>query len=628
LAIDCWNLFSYCALVIGDCILMQWHLKPKAPDEFVRQFPEYRPVVLQLLYNRGLTTQKQIDEFFNPDYIEDLHDPFLMLGMEEAVKRIFKAIKKQEKIAIFGDYDADGVCGAVILKTVLEKLGGNISGGVYIPDRKIEGYGLNNEAIKKLGEQKVNLILTVDCGISDFEEIKLANSLGAEVIVVDHHRVVKKMPAAKAIIDPWQEKDRYPFKELAGAGVAFKLVQALLKSHLPESVSDKIPEGWEKWLLDLVAIATVADCVPLLGENRTLVRYGLIVLAQTQRVGLLELMKVARVNPIFEADTMTTNLDTYSLGFILAPRLNAAGRMDHASLAFELLSVKDKEKAKDLAEKINQQNQQRQKLTDEIVAEIEKRIKPYIDDKNKPVIVEVDKKWPAGVVGLAAGKIADRYHRPTIIFSGDSEFASSGKEEAEIIRGSARSVPNFNIIEAIGQCGELLKEFGGHAGAAGLSLDNNNFSAFVEKINQIAGEKLKDKDLVPVTEIDAEIEAQEISWELFEKLAQFEPCGRDDNPYPSFLIKNLEIINVRLVGNGMSHLKLELKSENPPAGGEKKIFKAIGFRLAKNGNQDLKIGDKVDIVFELTVDEWNGNRELQFKIADIKKLCPATQPGL
>ncbi|PIQ75323.1 MAG: single-stranded-DNA-specific exonuclease RecJ [Candidatus Portnoybacteria bacterium CG_4_8_14_3_um_filter_40_10] len=591
---------------------MNWVLKPKPFEKFIKQFPEYQPLVLQLLYNRGLKTQKAIDEFFNPDYGEDLHDPFLMLGMKEAVKRISKAIKKQEKIAIFGDYDADGVCGAVILKTILEALGAKLN-GVFIPNRMTEGYGLNNEAVKKADSQGTDLVITIDCGITDFGEIKLANSLGMEVIIVDHHRVGEKLPPAKIIIDPWQKKDGYPFKELAGAGVAFKLVQALMLQ------SDEIKPGWEKWLLDLVAIATVADCVPLLGENRTLVRYGLIVLAQTQRIGLQELMKIARLNPIFETDTMTTNLDTYSLGFILAPRLNAAGRMKHASLAFELLLAKTVEEAKCLAEKINEQNQQRQKLTDEIVTEIEARIKSYIGDKSRPVIIEIDKKWSPGVIGLVAGKIADRYHRPTIIFSARGGSASGGKEDEEIIRGSARSIPTFNIIEAISQCAELLKEYGGHPGAAGLSLENKKLPAFSEKINRIAREKLKEEDLVPFIEIDSEINLENIDWELFDKLSQFEPCGGDDNPRPTFLIKDLEIVNLRLVGNGFQHLKLELKNENPPAGGENKVFKAIGFRLAKNGGQNLKVGDKVDIVFELIIDEWNGSRELQFKIIDIRK---------
>lgn len=590
---------------------MIWNVAPKAPEEFIKQFPEYHPLILQLLYNRGLKTQKAIDEFFNPDYEGDLHDPFLMLGIKEAVKRISKAIKKQEKIAIFGDYDADGVCGTVILKTVLEVLGAKLS-GVFIPNRMIEGYGLNNEAVKKAASQKTDLIITIDCGITDFGEIKLANSLGMDVIITDHHLVSQKVPAAKIIIDPFQRGDQYPFKELSGAGVVFKLAQALLRQWADQGKlgsENKIAEGWEKWLLDLVAIATVADCMPLLGENRTLVRYGLIVLAQTQRIGLQELMRVARIAPSFQAETLKTNLDSYSLGFILAPRLNAAGRIHHANLAFELLMTESRQQASEMAQRIDDFNRQRQKLTDEIVVQIEQRIKENIDDKEHPVIVEADKDWSPGIVGLVAGRIADRYHRPTIILN----------QKEATSRGSARSIRSFNIVEAIASCADLLKEFGGHRASAGLCLENEKLPLFKEKINQYARTKLVEEDLIPGLEVDLKVEADDISWEFFDKLVDFEPFGKD-NPAPVFLFKSLEILNCRFVGNGSQHLKLELKSENPPVGGQNKIFKAIGFRLAKNGNQDLKIGDKVDIVFELIIDEWNGNRELQFKIVDIKKL--------
>jgi len=576
---------------------MIWHFKPKAPEEFVKKFPEYSPLVLQLLWDRGLISQKAIDEFFNPDYEGDLHDPFLMLGMKKAVKRILKAIKKQEKIFIFGDYDADGVCGAVILKTAFEALGANL-GGVEIPDRIAEGYGLNLEVVRKIAKQQAKLIITVDCGITDFEEIKLANTLGMEVIIVDHHQVTKKLPKAEVIIDPFQKDDKYPFKELSGAGVAFKLVQGLISKV-------KINEGFEKWLLDLVALATVADCMPLLGENRTLVRYGLIVLAQTQRIGLQELMKIARLNPVFEIEGLRTNLDAYSLGFVLAPRLNAAGRIKHANLAFDLLMAKNREEARRLSQEIDDFNRQRQKMTEEIVVEIEERIKKNSADKNYPVIVEWDKNWSPGLVGLVAGKIADRYHRPTIIFN-QQETSS---------RGSARSIPVFNIVEAISQCADLLKEFGGHPGAAGLCLETKNFEVFRQKINEIAKSKLKEADLVPVLEIDCELGAQDINWEFFDNLIRFEPFGQG-NKQPVFAIKGLEILNCRLVGNGQQHLKLELKSDILG----NKVFKAIGFRLAKNGNQDLKAGDKVDLVFELIVDEWNGNRDLQMRIVDIKKL--------
>ncbi len=584
---------------------MIWRLKPKAPEEFIKQFPEYSPEILQLLFSRGLKTQPQIDEFFNPDYEQDLHDPFLMLGVKAAVKRIFQAIKKQEKIAIFGDYDCDGVCGAVILKTTLEELGANLSGGVYIPNRIIEGYGLNLAAVRKLAEQKVKLLLTVDCGVSDMAEVKLANKLGIDILIVDHHRLAKKPPPAKVIVDPWQNKDKYPFKELAGAGVAFKLVQALIKEVRSMKYEVRIPEGFDKWLLDLVALATVADCVPIIGENRTLVKYGLVVLAQTRRVGLQELMKIARLKPVFEAENLRTNLDAYSLGFILAPRLNAAGRMDHASLALELLLTENKTEAQALAGKINEHNLKRQKLTNEIVGGIEERIKDILDDKNQPVIIAKDKSWSPGVIGLVAGKITDRWHRPTIIFKEDESFS----------RGSARSIPAFNIIEAIAQCEELLKEFGGHPRAAGLALANENFEAFKEKINQITRAKLKDEDLIPVLEIDMELGPEKITWELLDEIVKFEPCG-GENPYPVFLVKDLEIANWRTVGSHSQHLKLELKSDKLKG----RTLGAIGFGLAKNGNINLQIGDRVDAVFELMADEWNGTRNLQMKMIDLKKV--------
>ncbi|MBU2219669.1 single-stranded-DNA-specific exonuclease RecJ [Patescibacteria group bacterium] len=605
---------------------MFWRIKSTAPKEFIEQFPEYSPVTLELLYHRELKTQAQIDEFFNPDYDGDLHDPFLMLGMSEAVARVAEAINNKEPIAIFGDYDADGVCGAVLLKATLEALGADVAGGIYVPDRAREGYGLNPEAIKKIAANGVKLLITVDCGISENEDIDLAGSLGLEVIVTDHHQPGKVLPRALAIVNPWQAGDKYPFKELAGVGVAFKLAQALRQAQGKLGLEKKIPEGWEKWLLDLVALGTVADCMELLGENRTLVRYGLIVLAQTQRVGLQELMKVARLNPIYEEEKLKTNLDTYSLGFVLAPRLNAAGRIDHADLAVELLLTQDRSRAQEMARQINDYNRQRQKITDDIVLEIERRIKDKPSDKSNPVIIASEANWSPGVIGLVAGKIADRHNRPTFIFSaaGENEpghLRGSATYKAELLRGSARSVEGFNLIEAIGQCEKLLIGFGGHIGAAGLEMLATNLPAFEKKINQIAAKKLKNKDLTPVLEIDAELTPVDIDWKLFDDLEKFEPFGKA-NERPLWLIKNLTVASVRVVGNGSKHLKLELKSEQMLG----KIFKGIGFGLAgpekngvKNGNANLAYGDIIDIVAEIIMDEWNGTRNLQLKIVDLKR---------
>lgn len=578
---------------------MIWKLKEQAPEEFISNFPEYPSAILNLLYHRGLKTQAQVDEFFNPDYKGDLHDPFLMLGMKEAVKRIKKAITKQEQIAIFGDYDADGVCGSVVLKTVLEKLGANLHGGVFIPNRLKEGYGLSEVSIKKTIADGTKIIITVDCGISSIEEIALANKLGAEVIVTDHHQIGKVLPVAKIIVNPWQAKDEYPFKELAGAGVVFKLAQALILE------SEAVNAGWEKWLLDLVALATVADCMPLLGENRTLVRYGLIVLAQTKRPGLQELMKVARLSPVFEIEKLSTNLDAYSLGFVLAPRLNAAGRIEHADLALDLLLTQDREKAKEMAQKINEHNRRRQKITEEIVTEIENKIKQEVFDQQRPFVIESSKEWSPGIIGLVAGKIADRHNRPTMIFS---------EKEDGVLRGSARSVVGFNLVEAITKCQDLLIEFGGHPGAAGLSLKKENFIEFKEKINKIASAKLLDKDLTPVLEIDAELQAGDINWPLFDELIKFEPFGKG-NEAPIFLAKDFIIVALRIVGNGSKHLKLELKSNKLPG----KVFKAIGFGLVKKDQAEFKIGDNIDLVFEIIKDEWNGRRDLQLRVEDIKK---------
>jgi len=330
----------------------------------------------------------------------------------------------------------------------------------------------------------------------------------------------------------------------------------------------------------------------------------LVVLAQTPRPGLQELMKIARLNPVLERESLKTNLDAYSLGFVLAPRLNAAGRLDSAQVAYDLLTTKNREQARELAKKIDAQNRQRQKMTEEIVAQIEEKIKNQ-DLEKEYVIVEKGAEWLPGMLGLAAGKIADRYHRPTFIF----------RQQTPLSRASARSIPTFNLVEGIARCADILESFGGHAGAAGVVLAEGKISLFKEKINAVAKEMLKKEDLMPSLEIDLELAPEDINWELFDGLERFEPFGQGNKP-PKFLVKDLEIKNCRVVGNGSKHLKMDLISEKIIG----KTFKAIGFGLAaKNGNAELKIGDKINVVFELLIDEWNGNRELQLKVIDIKK---------
>jgi len=562
-----------------------WKINEKPPKDFLERFPEYSKLTLQLLWDRGLKTQKQIDEFFNPDYGEDLHDPFLMLGMKKSVNRIEEAIKNKEKITIFGDYDADGVCGSAILSETLKFLGNNPS--VYIPDRNKEGYGLNLKAVEEVAKNKTGLIVTVDCGVTDFEEIKLANKLGIEVIVTDHHEPPKKNPSAYSIVNPRQKGETYPFKELAATGVAFKLAQALL-------LKSKNHEIFEKWLLDLVAIATVTDSMPLVGENRTLVKYGLMVLAQTKRPGLQELMKIARIKPDFNREALTTNLDAHTLGFIIGPRLNAAGRMDHANTAYELLTTNLQDEAGALARRLNEQNQERQRLTERIVGEVEKRI------GEEKLIFEGDSNWPVGIVGLISGQLADRHFRPSIIFQ---------KMENQS-KGSARSIASFNIIEAISKCHNLLEDYGGHPGAAGFTILNKNLDKFKKKLLEIAEKEIKEEDLAPVLNIDLEIDPAELNFDVYEEIQKFAPFG-EGNIKPLFLMKNLKVVNFRKVGNSCNHLKMYLKRT--------KGFQAIGFGLADFCDM-IKEDDELDVVFELTVDNWNGTSELQLKIIDLKKI--------
>ena len=554
-----------------------WKINKKTPKAFLNKFPEYSRLTLQLLWDRGLKTQKAIDEFFNPDYDEDLHDPFLMKGVKKAVARIEKAIKNKEKITIFGDYDADGVCGTAILSETLNALGNNPN--TYIPDRNKEGYGLNPNAIKEVAAKKTSIIITVDCGITDIEEIKLANKLGMDVVVIDHHEVPAKIPSATAIVNPRQKGEKYPFRDLAAAGVAFKVAQALLKY--------KIQSGWEKWLLDLVAIATVADMEPLLGENRTLVNYGLVVLAKTKRLGLQELMKIARIK---------STPDAYTLGYVLGPRLNAAGRMEHANTAYKLLITKSKKKAETIAKRLDQRNQERQRLTDRIMREAEGRL-----DKKQKLIFEGDKDWSIGVVGLIAGRLKEKYYRPIIIF----------QKMKDVSKGSARSIPSFNIVEAISQCQELLEDFGGHPQAAGFTVPNENLKKFEQKLLKFADKKIRKEDLVSVLSVDLEMEPEELNFETYEEIQRFAPFGKE-NPRPLFLMKDLKVSNFRAVGNNCSHLKIYLTKGS-------KDFQAIGFGLG-DFCDIIKQGDKVDTVFELITDDWNGARELQLKIIDIKKI--------
>lgn len=588
---------------------MNWKIKPEAPDDFFKRFPKYSSLIIQLLYNRGIKTQKEIDEFFNSDYYKDIHDPFLLKGMKKAVKRILRAIEKQEKILIYGDFDADGVCSTAILYLTLKHLGVQ-EPRIYIPDREKENHGLNEEAIKNFAKDRVNLIITVDCGSTDLEEVALANSLGVDVIVTDHHELRAKLPKAITIINPLQKGDKYPFKKLAGAGVAYKLACALLSSDKKKSKNNK-RESYEKWLLDLTAVATVADMMPIIGENRTLVKYGLGVLAQTERIGLKELMNVSQVDPLViksssNGEAPLTNLDTRTIGFVLGPRLNAASRMDHANSAFRLLITDNKKEAEELAAQINKNNSDRQNLTAKIVKEAEKRIQEKEKNgKSSKLIFEGSAEWPAGLIGLIAGKIADKYCRPAFIYH----------QEGDLIHVSCRNASQIDLMDILKQGARFFDDYGGHKGAAGFEMKKKNLGKVKNFLEKIIGEKLKGRESVSSLEIDTELSLNKMNRLTYDEIQRFAPFGRG-NLEPRFLAKEMEITEIRMVGNGNKHLKLNLTMFDD---GQKtaKNFKAIAFGLGERNNH-LNIGDLIDVVFEFIINEWNGRRELELKVVDLK----------
>lgn len=544
------------------------------------------PIVSELLSMRGIDSEEKIDDFFSSDY-DNLHDPSAFKGMPEAVKRILRAKENGEKVAIFGDYDADGVTATALLHGALSDLGfSDIA--YYIPDRQLEGYGMNEKAIGFLASEGVKLIITVDCGITNADEVEKAKSLGMDVIITDHHNVPDVLPDAVAVINPHIEDSGFPFRDLAGVGVAFKLAVALYAKMAPEK-TDQL-----KWMLDLVCIGTIADCVDLLGENRVFVKYGLIVLSKTKRAGLREMFKVGRID--ISEDSIP---DAHKVAFQIAPRINAAGRMDHASVSYKLIIESDPVAARDMALDVEKKNQERQKVTGQIVKEIEMIASNSFKDKK--FIFVANEHWPVGILGLIAGKITDQFQKPTVVLQ---------KQESEYV-GSLRSVPEVNIMEALRECSDILIRFGGHAQAAGVRVSHDNIEKFYERMLEAVERKMEGHEAVSCIDIDLEIDPDSIDAELVAELRKMEPFGMG-NQEPVFMAKNLTVKDVRVVGNGSKHLKMTLG-----APGSGKVFDSIGFGLGDRF-PSVAVGSSIDAVFNLQEDGWNGNRKIQFRIIDLK----------
>jgi single-stranded-DNA-specific exonuclease len=566
----------------------RWIVKEAAPAEFLSGLPEYPPLIASLLWNRDIKDKEQIREFLEPSWERDVYDPFLFRDMKKTVERIFKAVDAKEKITIFADYDADGVPAGTILATTLREYG--FTADIYTPHRETEGYGLNVKAIEYLAAQGTKVIITCDCGISNTAEIAYAAEKGIDVIVTDHHQEPPELPAkAFSIIHPKISGEAYPCKFLSGGGVAFKLSQALLQTRPIPGV-----EAFEKRLTEFAAIALVADMVPLLGEARTLTNFGLRVLNKTTRIGLVKLYETAGIVP--GAVTTTT------IGFQIAPRINAAGRMDHANGAVALLNAVDAEEATRLAIALNDTNAERQRVTKTMTDQVREQILAT-EQEDAPVLVTYDEKWPAGLMGLVAGKIVEEFNRPAFVFT--------KKNDGELV-GSGRSIPAWNLILAMQKIPDAFLRFGGHIGAAGMSILPAKFDDFKKRIVELGKNDLAGKDLTPALDVEAEISLKQVDWELEKWLAKFEPHGMGNRP-PLFVGRALSVIAADAIGADGKHLRLTLCQN------EGKPYKCIGFKFGSWAGE-LAAGDRIDAVFEIGVNEWNGRRELQLRIADLTKI--------
>lgn len=605
--------------------MKQWQLFPEANSDFLREYPEINPVLLQLLFNRGLKNKIDIKSFLEGELAADkilligdnpeqsFYDPFLFKNMAAAVDRIITHIKQGNPIVVYGDYDADGVTASVILLETLKILHATVE--VYLPDRVGEGYGLNKPAINQIVAQGFKLLITVDNGIRNSEEIAYAKSQGLEVIITDHHVLpedIKDIPDC-LYIDPADKSENYPWPYLAGVGVSFKLICALLyKANLPEKQKQLILEK----SLDLVAVGTVADMVSLLGENRLLVKSGLKILNTSKRLGLNELVRVSKINN-------GRPLEAWNIGWQIGPRLNAASRLSHANSAFALLTTTDQTEAEELAVELNQRNLSRQQITEEIISQVELQI----DKHNLPnLIVGVageDQIWNEGVIGLVAGKIAERYYRPTLIITRlieEAEFDPATKKlvpKKVAFKGSGRSVEEFNLIHAVENCANNLDKFGGHPMACGFSVKSEaTLNKFIAQIQKMAEEGITKTALVPKLKIEAILDFSTINLELADTINKLAPYGQN-NQQPRFVSYDLRIDDITTMGFENQHIKIRV-SQLDPSTKNARSFWALAFGGANN-YKEYKIGDRIDLVYHLEVNDFNGRREPQLKMIDIKK---------
>jgi single-stranded-DNA-specific exonuclease len=528
-----------------------------------------------ILMRRGMITEPEIEAFLDKRYGRST-DPFQLSDMDRAIERLQSARRAEEQVVVYGDYDADGTTSTALLTEVLRSLGFDTKW--YIPSRFTEGYGLNKGALSTLRSGGAALVVSVDCGIRSIDVVEFANGEGLDVIVTDHHLPGPELPPAVAVVDPNRDDDRYPYKGLAGVGLAYKLAEALTQSFGGGNLTD---------YLDLVAVGTIADLAPLTDENRQLVAFGIEQLNATTRPGLRALSEFAGYKQ--------GSIDTSSIGFGLGPRLNAAGRIADARLAVELLLAKDGSSAWESAGNLDRLNRERQDLTSETL-ELARAI-ALENRQSEDLLVAIDTEFHEGVVGLAAGRLMDEYYRPALV----------ARLEDGVLRGSARSIPEFHITEALQACGDLLLKFGGHAQAAGFSLLVENREAFMSRLSELAAASLGGLELMPSLEIDAELGFDELDYELMEFIDRLQPCGQA-NPYPVFSSSGVEVLSKRVVGKGGRHLKLTVRQSG-------RVFDAIAFGF---GTQIGDLPERVEMAYRLERNEFRGAVSLQLNVQDVR----------
>lgn len=576
-----------------------WKMAEAAPQGFAAAMDVSSPILAQLLWNRGIQTPAEVEGFLEPSWEKHLHDATHFRHMRTAIERVFLAIERGERITVHGDYDADGVTGSTVLITTIREIESRLRSedvslvDFYIPHRDKEGYGLHRATVPKLQERGTRLIITVDCGIACVEEIALAKESTMDTIVVDHHQFGEALPEGY-LIHPGLPDEAYPFKKLAAVGVAFKFATALSSEARARGLD--IPVGWEKWLLDLVAIATVTDMVPLVGENRVLETYGLKVLNKTKRPGLRALIEMAGLE--------YGKMDTESIGFALGPRINAAGRMDHAELALRLLLSRTEEEARPLAQEVERCNRERQEMTRQMMVQADEQLRLRYDLARPPQAIMLwDARWSPALVGLVAGKLLERFARP---------IAVVGFHEGTWI-GSGRSIPAYDITQGIKAAGEgILTRAGGHVQACGFALkEEEQLSCLGERLVEHARGALGDESLRPTIEIDMEIPLEAVDMTLAESLDLLAPFG-EGNRRPVFVSRGVRVVGVDVMGSAKNHLRLTLLT----ARGHR--LKGLGFKMGERV-VELAVGQVLDIAYTVAINEWNGRRTAECRLIDFKK---------